>query len=172
MSDQTPDTPPDPWDELKRQSERHAGTVGVSRAIDTARAQVEAQHRQEVDQWKRFAEAEYDRRVEVVAEVARLSTQVERWKQSSDEQMRSAAEECDRADTLRVELDAAHQEIARHRLAALEAAALLGKVQGENARLRAALEQLRDCDWTIGRGDRMDAVRDIARAALTPPEHP
>lgn len=33
-------------------------------------------------------------------------------------------------------------------------------------RLRAALTRLRDCDWTIGRGDRMDPVRDIARAAL------
>ncbi len=35
------------------------------------------------------------------------------------------------------------------------------------ATLTAALEQLRDCDWTIGRGDRMDAVRDIARNALS-----
>jgi len=30
----------------------------------------------------------------------------------------------------------------------------------------AALTRLRDCDWTIGRGDRMDPVRDIAREAL------
>lgn len=35
------------------------------------------------------------------------------------------------------------------------------------ATLTAAMEQLRDCDWTIGRGDRMDPVRDIARAALS-----
>ena len=40
--------------------------------------------------------------------------------------------------------------------------------RGERDRLKAALERLRDCDWTIGRGGRMDAVRDIARAALTP----
>ncbi len=36
----------------------------------------------------------------------------------------------------------------------------------ERDRLRAALPRLRDCDWTIGRGDRTDPVRDIARAAL------
>lgn len=41
-------------------------------------------------------------------------------------------------------------------------------LRAERDRLKAALERLRDCDWTIGRGDRMDAVRDIARAALTP----
>lgn len=34
-------------------------------------------------------------------------------------------------------------------------------------RLKAALTRLRDCDWTISLPDRMDAVRDIARAALT-----
>lgn len=32
--------------------------------------------------------------------------------------------------------------------------------------LEEALKKLRDCDWTIGRGDRMDAVRDLAREAL------
>jgi hypothetical protein len=32
--------------------------------------------------------------------------------------------------------------------------------------LRAALTRLRDCDWVISLPDRMDAVRDIARAAL------
>jgi len=42
------------------------------------------------------------------------------------------------------------------------------ELRAERDRLKAALERLRDCDWTIGRGDRMDAVRDIARAALTP----
>ena len=41
-------------------------------------------------------------------------------------------------------------------------------LRAERDRLKAAMERLRDCDWTIGRGDRMDAVRDIARAALTP----
>lgn len=38
----------------------------------------------------------------------------------------------------------------------------------ENLRLRDALEQLRDCDWVITPANRMDAVRDIARAALEP----
>jgi DNA-binding IclR family transcriptional regulator len=32
--------------------------------------------------------------------------------------------------------------------------------------LRAALTRLRDCDWVISLPDRMDAVRNIARAAL------
>jgi hypothetical protein len=32
--------------------------------------------------------------------------------------------------------------------------------------LRLACERLRDCDWVISLPDRMDAVRDIARAAL------
>jgi len=41
------------------------------------------------------------------------------------------------------------------------------RLAAEVARLREALIRLRDCDWTIGRGDRMDPVRDIARAALT-----
>lgn len=35
--------------------------------------------------------------------------------------------------------------------------------------LEAALKRLRDCDWTIGRGDRMDPVREIARQALETP---
>jgi len=33
--------------------------------------------------------------------------------------------------------------------------------------MRAALIVLRDCDWKIGIGDRMDPVRDIARQALS-----
>jgi hypothetical protein len=40
-------------------------------------------------------------------------------------------------------------------------------LRAENARLREALVKLRDCDWVISLPDRMDAVRDIARAALT-----
>ncbi len=38
----------------------------------------------------------------------------------------------------------------------------------ENGKLRAALERLRDCDFVITPRDRMDAVRDIARQALSP----
>lgn len=37
----------------------------------------------------------------------------------------------------------------------------------ENSRYREALVRLRDCDWTISLPDRMDAVRDIARSALS-----
>jgi len=40
-------------------------------------------------------------------------------------------------------------------------------LRSENARLREALIKLRDCDWVISLPDRIDAVRDIARAALT-----
>ena len=36
----------------------------------------------------------------------------------------------------------------------------------ENMRMKAALIKLRDCDWVMTPADRMDAVRDIARAAL------
>lgn len=36
----------------------------------------------------------------------------------------------------------------------------------EIERMREALIRLRDCDWVISLPDRMDAVREIARAAL------
>lgn len=49
----------------------------------------------------------------------------------------------------------------------LAAAEERGKVlEAENARMTKALERLRDCDWVITPLDRMDAVREIARAAL------
>lgn len=44
------------------------------------------------------------------------------------------------------------------------------ELRAENARLREALTRLRDCDWVISLPDRMDAVRDIARAALGEPQ--
>lgn len=47
-----------------------------------------------------------------------------------------------------------------------QAADALGEIVAERNRYRAALVRLRDCDWTITPLDRMDAVRDIARAAL------
>lgn len=40
------------------------------------------------------------------------------------------------------------------------------------ALLEAALTRIRDCDWVITLPDRMDAVRDIARAALLPKDSP
>lgn len=47
-----------------------------------------------------------------------------------------------------------------------ETAALLEDAADEIERLRAALIRLRDCDWVVTPLDRMDAVRNIARAAL------
>ena len=44
------------------------------------------------------------------------------------------------------------------------------ELRAENARKTAALTRLRDCDWVISLPDRMDAVRDIARAALGEPQ--
>lgn len=44
--------------------------------------------------------------------------------------------------------------------------ACIRDAMAEITRLRAALTRLRDCDWVITPLDRMDAVRDIARAAL------
>ena len=44
-----------------------------------------------------------------------------------------------------------------------------GVWQAQQQRIRKlveALERLRDCDWVISLPDRMDAVREIARAAL------
>lgn len=43
----------------------------------------------------------------------------------------------------------------------------LRQLLAEGDRMREALERLRDCDWVITPLDRMDAVRDIARQALT-----
>jgi hypothetical protein len=40
------------------------------------------------------------------------------------------------------------------------------KAEAENSTLRAALQRLADCDFTISLPDRMDAVRKIAREAL------
>lgn len=48
----------------------------------------------------------------------------------------------------------------------VEAADRIEALTAENERLREALIRLRDCDWVITPLDRMDAVRDIARAAL------
>ena len=46
------------------------------------------------------------------------------------------------------------------------AEAELAKERAKVRTLREACERLRDCDWVITLPDRMDAVRDIARAAL------
>ena len=44
---------------------------------------------------------------------------------------------------------------------------LLVEAAARIQRLEAALKRLRDCDWVISLPDRMDAVRDIAREALS-----
>jgi hypothetical protein len=49
--------------------------------------------------------------------------------------------------------------------AALEAQ--VEALQRENAVFKTALVKLRDCDWVITPRDRMDAVRTIAREALS-----
>lgn len=43
----------------------------------------------------------------------------------------------------------------------------LTQTQAKAEKLAEALVRLRDCDWVISLPDRMDAVRDIARQALT-----
>lgn len=46
----------------------------------------------------------------------------------------------------------------------------LATARAQMETLREALIRLRDCDWVISLPDRMDAVRDIARAALAATE--
>lgn len=43
----------------------------------------------------------------------------------------------------------------------------IARAETREKRLRDALERLRDCDWVISLPDRMDAVREVARAALS-----
>ena len=50
--------------------------------------------------------------------------------------------------------------------------AALREKDAEIERLREALVRLRDCDWVISLPDRMDAVREIARAALAKEDKP
>jgi len=57
--------------------------------------------------------------------------------------------------------------IVREERAKLRVIDAIQSLQSENAELREALETLRDCDWVITLPDRMDAVREIARKALT-----
>lgn len=45
------------------------------------------------------------------------------------------------------------------------AAALVALINSAG-RMKNTLERLRDCDWVISRGDRMDAVRKLAREGL------
>ena len=88
------------------------------------------------------------------SELAMLGNLIEQWTRAD------AVQHGERWDSRALKAKRANELI--HRVnATLEAA------EARCATLTAALEQLRDCDWTIGRGDRMDAVRDIARAALS-----
>jgi hypothetical protein len=55
----------------------------------------------------------------------------------------------------------------QHECCGAVAADKVEELLADRDRLRAALIRLRDCDWVITAPDRMDAVRDIARDALT-----
>lgn len=67
-------------------------------------------------------------------------------------------------------LEAKLADVSKALMATAEAAASSAKkaveAEAKLAIAREALERLRDCDWTITLPDRMDGVRDIARAAL------
>jgi len=63
--------------------------------------------------------------------------------------------------------DAEHSRIMRHGYGGMVSLGFARSLERENIKLRAALEQLRDCDWVITLADRMGGVRDIARKALT-----
>ena len=43
---------------------------------------------------------------------------------------------------------------------------MIDRAEERIAKLEAALERIRDCDWVISLPDRMDTVRKIAREAL------
>jgi len=43
---------------------------------------------------------------------------------------------------------------------------MIDRAEERIAKLEAALERIRDCDWVISLPDRMDEVRKIAREAL------
>ena len=126
---------------------------------------------------------------EALAEqIARLSAEVEEQRSFEILMIKDATrleaardEAVSEAATLRAERDAAQQQIATltqelsvsraNHIDAnqrnMQSVRELEAAEARCATLTAALEQLRDCDWTIGRGDRMDAVRDIARNALS-----
>ena len=89
MSDQTPDTPPDPWDKVKRfriypriddprllrhyDAAAHQGQPDGSymwaQDVDTARAQVEAQHAEEVAYTGRLHHEEWDACQAIIADL-------------------------------------------------------------------------------------------------------
>jgi hypothetical protein len=76
-------------------------------------------------------------------------------------------------DRLRADCENETKWAAHYLADAQNARARAERAEGELARerekvraLREACERLRDCDWVISLPDRMDAVRDIARAAL------
>jgi hypothetical protein len=78
--------------------------------------------------------------------------------------------ELKRAMKAEAELAAERENAERYRLATLKLDAELTAEREKVRVLRLACERLRDCDWVISLPDRMDAVRDIARAALAATE--
>ena len=74
------------------------------------------------------------------------------------------------ARTMRDECAKMERELAVSRNAERLARVQLGAEREKVKALREACERLRDCDWVITLPDRMDAVRDIARAAIAATE--
>lgn len=60
----------------------------------------------------------------------------------------------------------AFQTLAIQESAITDQQARIAELEQQLAELRKALTRIRDCDWVITLPDRMDAVRDMARAAL------
>lgn len=81
----------------------------------------------------------------------------------SHPEIRYQGEACPLCEALK--LDGAMIDELRHERNVLQK--ICAERSEEIERLSEALTRLRDCDWTISLPDRMDAVRDIARAALS-----
>lgn len=81
----------------------------------------------------------------------------------SHPEIRYQGETCPLCEALK--LDGAMIDELRHERNVLQK--ICAERSEEIERLSEALTRLRDCDWTISLPDRMDAVRDIARAALS-----
>lgn len=139
--------------------------VYLAKEVDAARAAEAAQHQQALERLTRQAQ---DISVTLGEAGCRAMPIVDgvRWLVDHNLQLRArlAAVEEER-DAFKAENGEVRRLAVKERA---ELAAFADRAEAERDRLKAALERLRDCDWTIGRGDRMDTVRDIARAALTP----
>ena len=83
------------------------------------------------------------------------------------EQWQLAVEDCHRKLSAKVQqLDAERNHRAATQVELDGADKVIANLKQRNKTLVEALQKLRDCDFVITPKDRMDAVRDIARAAL------